>query len=344
MQFPGMGKPPLGVIFDCDMGNSPDDALALALLYGFDGKNEIRVVSVSTSKSNLKSAALCEVIGRFYAGAVSAAFASRGRTLPIGMSEAGISSEDTAILKTVLAKTEYVHGIQDRNDTADPVAVIRNAFTSQYDQNCVAVLTGPATNMAKVLDLPGIKDLIATKVKFLSIMGGAYPNSAEPEWNIKADIKAAKKLFAEWPTPIVASGFEVGNDLLYPAASIEKDFAWSPAHPVADAYRAYKAMPYDFPTWDMTSVLYAAKPDEKYFKLSEPGAITVRDDGRTEFKPSPDGRHRYLILDPEQKSRILEAFTTIASAKPVPRPSRFRRPAQEQKQETPPPKPPEAKP
>ena len=44
MQFPGQGKPPVGIIFDCDMGNSIDDALALALLYGFDGKNEARVI------------------------------------------------------------------------------------------------------------------------------------------------------------------------------------------------------------------------------------------------------------------------------------------------------------
>ena len=58
MQFPGQGKPPLGIVFDSDFGNRIDDALALALLYGFDGKNEARVVSMSVTKSNLKAAAL----------------------------------------------------------------------------------------------------------------------------------------------------------------------------------------------------------------------------------------------------------------------------------------------
>ena len=43
MQF-GQGKPPVGTVFDCDMGNSIDDALALAMLYGFQGKNETRVL------------------------------------------------------------------------------------------------------------------------------------------------------------------------------------------------------------------------------------------------------------------------------------------------------------
>ena len=59
MQFPEQGKPPVGIIFDSDFGNRIDDTLALALLYGFDGKREARVVSVSITKSNLKAAAFC---------------------------------------------------------------------------------------------------------------------------------------------------------------------------------------------------------------------------------------------------------------------------------------------
>ena len=50
MQFPGNVKPPVGIVFDSDMGNRIDTALAMSLLYGLDGKNEARVVSVSVSK------------------------------------------------------------------------------------------------------------------------------------------------------------------------------------------------------------------------------------------------------------------------------------------------------
>jgi inosine-uridine nucleoside N-ribohydrolase len=339
MQFPGQGKPPVGIVFDSDMGNSIDDALALALLYGFDGKNEARVVSVSVSKPNLKAAAFCETIGRFYAGTVSGAFGGFGRTLPIGLASEGKNPEDTSLLTVPLSKRNaegapvYEHGIHNLNDTAEVAALIRNAFTAQYDQNAIVVLAGPATNLVKVLDLPGAKDLIARKVRFLSVVGGAYPDG-QPESNIKSDIPAAKKLFAEWPTPIVASGHEVGSALLFPASSIEKDFAWSPAHPVVDAYRAYKPMPYDAPTWDMTAVLYAVRPQEGYFKLSSPGAIGVLDDGRTTFSPAPEGKHRYLILDPGQKERIVKTYTEIASAKPVPRAPRFRRKQEEQQKKT----------
>ncbi len=348
MQFPGQGKPPAGVIFDSDMGNRIDAALALSLLYGLDGKNETRVVSLSVSKSNLKAAAFCEVMGRFYSGAVSGAFGAVGRTLPTGMSTDGTMPADTPMIAVPLAKTNsagapvYAHGIQRIIDTAEVSALIRNAFTSQYDQNCMVVVAGPATNLAKVLDLPGVKDLISQKVRYLVIAGGAFPEGAG-ESNITADIAAAKRLFAEWPTPIVAAGREVGEQPLFPAASIETDFAWSEAHPLVDAYRAYKAMPYDAPTSDMAAALYAVRPQENYFKLSGTGRIEVLDDGRTGFTPSSGGKHRYLIPDPAQRERLVKTYTELASAKPVIRQPRFRQQLQQQKKPDPP-KPAEVKP
>ena len=84
-------------------------------------------------------------------------------------------------------------------------------------------------------------------------------------------------------------------------------------HPVADAYRAYKSMPYDRPTWDLTAVLYAARPNRGYFDLSQKGVITVRAGGFTDFTPDPNGRHRYLILEPTQKPKSLEALIQLAS-------------------------------
>jgi hypothetical protein len=340
MQFP-QGKPPVGVVFDSDLGNTVDDALALALLYGLDGKNEARVVSLSISKSNLKSAAFCDVVARFYSG--SGGFF---RPLPVGLADDGRMAEDTPMLTVPLAKKDaggapvYNHSIQRIIDTADPAAVIRNAFTAQHDGNCIVVLSGPATNLVRLLELPGTNELISRKVRYLAVAGGSFTDGA-PEAGIRADIAAAKKLFAEWPTPIVAAGQEIGDAVLFPASSIEADFAWSPAHPVADAYRAYKPMPYDAPTQALAAVLHAIRPQEGYFKISEAGTISIADDGRTRLTPGSEGRHRHLIFDPAQKERIVKAYTEIASAKPVPR-VRFRPP---QQQQPPPAKPkPEAKP
>lgn len=330
MQLGPRAKPPVGVIFDCDMGNSADDALALAVLFGLDGLEECRVIAVSTSKPSLRSAALCEVIERFYAG-------TGGRPLPVGMALKGALPEDTPILSAVLdqrggdGKPVYPRGIEKTVDTAIPEAVIRNAFTSQYDQNCVVVLTGPATNFRKMLDFPGVKELITAKVRTLVVMGGRYP-SGGPEFNVKADIAAARKLFAEWPGEIIASGEELGEQLLFPASAIETKFGWAAHHPVVDAYRADGKMPYGAKTWDVTAVLQAVRPKAEYFKLSEPGRIEVLENGQTRFTPTPGGKHRYLILDVAKKEAAVEAMVALASAKPVPRQRRFRPPVEEKKE------------
>ena len=75
-------------------------------------------------------------------------------------------------------------------------------------------------------------------------------------------------------------------------------------------------MPYDRPTWDLTSVLYAVRPDRDYFGLSEPGEISVVDGGVTDFKPGGHGRHRYLTVTPEQITRVKEALVMLASEPP----------------------------
>ena len=88
---------------------------------------------------------------------------------------------------------------------------------------------------------------------------------------MQADPAAAEKVFAGWPTPIVTVGREIGEALPFPGESIAKDFAYSGAHPIADAYRAYQPMPYDAPSWAMAAMLYAAHPNDGYFKPSGSG-------------------------------------------------------------------------
>jgi len=75
-------------------------------------------------------------------------------------------------------------------------------------------------------------------------------------------------------------------------------------------------------------------PNEGYFGLSGSGTVEVLDRGRTRFAPSPGGRHRFLILKPEQKERVLNVYTEIANAKPVPR-HRFSTLPQKQQQQRP---------
>jgi hypothetical protein len=111
----------------------------------------------------------------------------------------------------------------------------------------------------------------------------------------------------------VASGYEIGAALLFPASAVEHGFAWAANHPVADAYRNYKPMPYDRPTWDLTAALYAVRPEAGYFTLSPPGKIRSDSAGRTQFREDPAGRHRYLVLSESQRPRTVEALVQLAT-------------------------------
>lgn len=317
MQFFDRGKPPVGVVFSTGMGGGPDDVLALAVLHGLEGKNEARMAAIAVSRPNLHAAALCDVIRQFYLSANTGPFAGFLRGLPIGLSGEGKLRDDTPMIEAVLAK--HKTNIHRLNDTAEVAPLIRNALTAQYDQNALVVTTGPLTDLARTLELHDVKEVVKHKVRLLAVSAGPR------ELTTGADVAAARKVLAEWPTPIVVAGPEIGDALLFPGASIEKDFAWSASHPVAEAYRAYKPMPYDAPTYALAPLIFAVREKEAYFKLSELGTFSVADDGRTKFTASAEGRHRYLIVDPEQNERVLRAYVELASAKPVERRPRFKK-------------------
>lgn len=329
MQGRGNVKPPTGITFDSDLGNNIDSFLTLAFLQSASGKGEARVISVSISKACLKSAQVAEAITKFYAGPPPAGGRGFGGGVGVnpemvGLADNGKGSAVTPMMEAVLSKKgadgkpAYPWLIGSLLDTADPGITMRNILLAQFDENAVAVLDGPCTDMVGLMDLYGARPQITAKVKYLVAAVGAYPGGAA-DANIKSDIASAKKMFAEWPTPIIAVGREVGEALPYPAASIAKDFAWAPSHPIVDAYRTFKTMPYDAPSPGLAAALYAVHPDDGYFKLSEPGTITVLDDGQTKFTPGAGGKHRYLIADTAQKEKVIQQYTELVSAKPVPK-------------------------
>jgi hypothetical protein len=331
----GAVRPPIGIAFDGDTGNRIDAVLAIAMLNGMTAKTLARRISLSVSRPSLVSAQIADVIAGFYrgrpvagpGGGIGAASDSI-----IGLPESKTVSADVPKLAALLASkaadgtANYTSSITSLVSTAESSVLIRNLLLAQHDGNAAIVLAGPATGLVRILDLYRSGPQITAKCRQLVVAAGALPAGAA-ESSIKSDVAAARRLFAEWPTPIVMVGAEVGDALAYPAASIEKDFAWAPAHPVVEAYRAFRPMPYDAPAPALAAVLYAVQPDEGYFTLSGPGTISVLDDGRTRFAPQADGRHRYLIVDPAQKVRIVTQYTALVSAQPAARPGRRGGPA-----------------
>jgi inosine-uridine nucleoside N-ribohydrolase len=308
------------LIFDTDMGNDIDDALALGVIHALQSRGECELLAVTLSKDNEFAAPFVDLVNTFY---------GRSR-VPVGAVRAGKTPEVGKYIRLPCeARAEngqlrYPHRLLSGKDAPEAVGLLRRTLAAQPDGSVVIAVVGFSTNLARLLDsqadahspLPG-RELVAKKCRLLAMMAGMFGGEKlQKEYNVYIDLPAAKKVFADWPTPLVASGFEIGQAIKYPASSIERDFRYVPQHPLREAYELYMKMPYDRETWDLTAVLYAIRPAHGYFGQSQPGTIRVDEREITQFTPSENGRQRFLTVTPEQIVRVKEALVQLASQPP----------------------------
>jgi inosine-uridine nucleoside N-ribohydrolase len=317
---------PVPVIFDTDIGNDCDDVQALAIIHALQSRGECELIAVTITKDHELAAPFTDCINTFY---------GRG-DIPIGVCRSGVTPELGKFNGLAQAqdngKLRYPHDLMSGKDAPAAVTVLRKALAKAADGSVVICQVGFSTNLADLLESPADEisklngmDLVKQKVKLLSTMAAAFTDIPDGpkgelkryrEYNVVMDVPSARRLFSKWPTPVVWSGFEIGLNLTYPHKSIERDYRYVPHHPVAEAYIDYIPPPHDRPTWDLTSVLYAIRPDRAYFDVSPAGRVTVQEDGYTKFEPMENGRDRYLILLDHQKARTIEALTFLASEPP----------------------------
>ena len=311
---------PVRVIFDTDMGNDVDDAIALAELHALETRGEAKILAVTITKDNRWAPVFVDLMNTFY-----------GRPdIPIGMVKHGATPDDGHYTKEVVSEPFYPHRVTTETELPDAVLVLRKILDAQPDGSVTIVQVGFSTNLARLLasgpdkssPLSGL-ELARRKVRLLAMMAGEFRAGRGPEYNIVNDIPAAQKLFREWPGQLVTSAFDIGDGIRYHAGNIDTDFSYVAHHPLVDAYRAYlpqiheNAGSADEPLWDPTAALYAVRPDRGYFSTSAPGKISVDEKGITTFTPQPGGNERYLIVDDAQRARIREAISLLMSAPPT---------------------------
>lgn len=319
-----LAQNPVPLIFDTDIGNDCDDVLALGMIHSLESRGECKLLAVTITKDHPDAAAFTDAINTFY---------GRGE-IPIGVCRSGVTPQPGKFngLANQIddGDLRYPHDLISGKNAPDAVAVLRQALSRAEDGSVAICQVGFSTNLANLLrskgddysELSG-KELIAKKVKLLSIMAGAFKQIRNDkgelydhkEYNVVQDLPAAKYLCQHWPTPIVWSGFEIGLSLAYPHESIEQDYGYVMHHPLADAYRLYIPPPHDRPTWDLTSVLYAVRPNRDYFQLSDVGRVTIDEEGLTSFDPFGE-RDRCLMLTDLQRARTLEALVQLSSQPP----------------------------
>ncbi len=312
---------PVKIIFDTDIGNDVDDTMALAVIHALMNRAECELLAVTVTKDNTYAAPMVDLVNSFY---------GRG-DIPIGVVQQGVTPQDGKYLKPVVeavneqGNARYRRDVQPGANMPDAVTLLRDILAAEDDGSVVVIQVGFSTNLARLLqsepdaisNLNG-QDLVKRKVKLLSIMAAEFHPKYEnhKEYNIVKDLDASRYLFEHWPTPMVVSGYEIGRFIQYPAESMQEDYNYVEHHPVKEAYHYYRGLTNDQPTYDLTSVLYAVRPDRGYFGLSPRGTVHIDENGLASFEENSSGQHRYLTVTPEQVAAVREALCAFSSEPP----------------------------
>lgn len=309
---------PLKIIFDTDIGNDIDDVMALQMLLNYQKNSKIDLLGITISKSNPYTIEYVDGFCRFH----------DIKNVPIGFIYEGPNNDNGKYLKQTLdtiigGKHILTPELTVKSYVLDAWELQRKLLSQSEDNSVVIIAVGPLTNLRRLLESSGDQysplngmDLVSRKVDFLSVMGGEFSGAKNfVEWNIEQDIESAMIVFHNWPTKIIASGWEIGNKLLYPHQSILNDFNNATTHPLCVSYKLFSKMPYDRQTWDLTSVLYAVEPGKNYFSLSTNGSIFINSEGNSSFLENKDGRHQFLKIDEEQIDSTLKKLVSTVTSK-----------------------------
>ena len=279
---------PARVILDTDFASDVDDAGALAVLHALADAGEVEILAVIVSDGGDEpSHRAIDAINTYY-----------GRPdVPIGV-VAGAAPAFGSAYVTALA-TEFP------NDIEDPPAAIdlyREILAGEPDDSVTIVSVGYLTNLDALLLSPpddrsasSGEELVAAKVRRWVAMGGYYPDSVghpfDAEFNFVEDATATLNSVADWPTPVVFSGWEVGEVVLTGAVLQAQT---PPENPVREAYRLFNGGE-DHRSWDLTAVLVAVRGAEGMFEVCA-GRNVIGRGGSNVWQPVAEGPHGYLRI------------------------------------------------
>lgn len=311
----------INFVFDTDIGNDIDDALALSMLFNAHKGERANLSAIFINKKNIYAPIFVDILENFYGVDVPIALVDENGKTP----DEGKFNGKVAKLKNPDGSFKYVRQLSETSILPEAATLLRKILTGLPDKSVVYISVGFSTNLANFFNAKPIEgeisniDLFAKKVKFLSVMAGDFSGAKDkdgsplPEYNVSCDVASFQTLIQKCPVEIFFSGYEIGRNIFYPHSNIVSDF---PApDPIADAYNFYSlGKKINRESWDETSVLFALRPE--LFKTSHAGFVECDKRGGTSFKNNKKGLHRFLILDSDDAKKIV-TDSIIKEAKPI---------------------------
>ena len=284
-------QPPIKLIFDTDMGPDYDDVGAIAMLHSYADSGRVTILGMMASSNYPRVAPVLSVLNTYF-----------GRpNLPIGVPKGrAVTDADKQHWSDTLV-ARYPHALKTNNAAPDAVALYRQLLAKQPDRSVTILTVGFLTNLANLLNsrpdaaskLTG-RELIRQKVKSLVSMAGKFPSGYE--YNVFKDTTASKIVYADWPTPVLLSGFEIGEAIKTGLPLVQNTAIKN--SPVQDVFRI--SIPLDpndrqgRMSWDQTAVLVAVEGAEPYYS-TQSGRLIMGHKGQNSWDNAGKG-HAYLIV------------------------------------------------
>ena len=294
--------PAVPVIFDTDMGPDYDDVGAITLLHAFADQGQARILATIASTNYPKVTQVLSVLNTYF----------KRPDVPIGVPKGkAVSDKDSQHWSDTIT-ARYPHRVRSNDEMPDAIALYRQILAKQPDHSVTIITVGFLTNLAQLLQskpdqyskLDG-RTLITRKIKQLVSMAGKFPVGRE--YNVFRDTLSSQIVFTDWPTPILFSGFEIGEKIhsglpLTQNATIQhspvKD-VFSISLPIAKEDQQGRM------SWDQTAVLVGVRGYAPYYTIKS-GRLTLNADGSNGWDETGKSQ-AYLV----EKMPVSEVETLI---------------------------------
>ena len=244
--------------------------------------------------------------------------------IPVGVLKAA-GVDGTSKYAQEIAR-EFPHVLKSTADAPNATLLYRQVLAKQPDGSVVMVSVGPLTNFRNLLKsgadevsrLGGL-ELVKQKVRIWVCMGGIAP--AGREYNLISDGPAAAYAIRNWPTPVIFSGFEIGDDIMT-GSGLRNAPSRSP---VRRAFELFNGLT-NRQSWDETAVLYAVRGLNgglrDFWDVDSKKCLTVNEDGSDAWRTCAESRRSYLVkkAPPAEIARTIEALMLAKNGQLAPLP------------------------
>jgi inosine-uridine nucleoside N-ribohydrolase len=298
---------PVSIIFDTDIAPDYDDVGAMALLHAFADKGEARILATISCNTFETTGPTLSVLNKYF----------KRPELPIGITKGDKPNKDCSQQWAQFINAKYPHALKSNEEATEAVKLYRKTLVAQPDGSVTIVTVGFFTNVSNLLNSPADefssltgKELIVKKVKHLVSMAASLGKDGKGgnEFNVVVDAAASRNVFNNWPTPMIISGFDIGEKILTGARLIANEKILN--SPVKDAYQV--ALMKDGNTvgrnsWDQTAVLVAVKGFEPWFGTRKIN-FDIQENGKS--VPIDGDKFTYLTFKqkPEEIAKVIEGL------------------------------------